>query len=95
MRVPVLPLDASTTRRSAGNPAAVVLLDRVPDEALLGAVAADGPPRPRPVPGGTDRPRHAPRVPGVGPRELDCRLVGDRVELIGSCVPCLEGHVEI
>lgn len=41
MRVPIFQLDAFTTRRFAGNPAAVVVLDRFPDDALLQAVAAE------------------------------------------------------
>src|SRR6476661_3491513 len=41
MRVPLFQLDAFTTRRFAGNPAAVVVLDRFLDDALLQAVAAE------------------------------------------------------
>lgn len=41
MRVPIFQLDAFTTRRFAGNPAAVVVLDRFLDDALLQAVAAE------------------------------------------------------
>jgi PhzF family phenazine biosynthesis protein len=41
MRAPIFQLDAFTTRRFAGNPAAVVILDRYPDGALLQAVAAE------------------------------------------------------
>ncbi|MGZ4524668.1 MAG: PhzF family phenazine biosynthesis protein, partial [Mycobacteriaceae bacterium] len=41
MRVPIFQLDAFTTRRFAGNPAAVVVLDRFPDDSLLQAVAAE------------------------------------------------------
>ncbi len=41
MRVPIFQVDAFTTRRFAGNPAAVVVLDRFPDDALLQAVAAE------------------------------------------------------
>lgn len=41
MRVPIFQLDAFSSRRFAGNPAAVVVLDRFPDAALLQAVAAE------------------------------------------------------
>ena len=41
MRLPIFQLDAFTTRRFAGNPAAVVVLDRFLDDALLQAVAAE------------------------------------------------------
>src|SRR5688500_20166120 len=41
MRVPIFQLDAFTTRRFAGNPAAVVVLDRFLDDALMQAVAAE------------------------------------------------------
>jgi PhzF family phenazine biosynthesis protein len=41
MRVPIFQLDAFTTRRFAGNPAAVVVLDRFVDDALLQAVSAE------------------------------------------------------
>ncbi|MDI6103668.1 PhzF family phenazine biosynthesis protein [Actinoplanes sp. NEAU-A12] len=41
MRAPIFQLDAFTTRRFAGNPAAVVVLDRFLDDALLQAVAAE------------------------------------------------------
>jgi PhzF family phenazine biosynthesis protein len=41
VRAPIFQLDAFTTRRFAGNPAAVVLLERYPDDAVLQAVAAE------------------------------------------------------
>ncbi|MEW1953022.1 PhzF family phenazine biosynthesis protein [Terrabacter sp. NPDC080008] len=41
MRVPIFQLDAFTTRRFSGNPAAVVVLDRFLEDALLQAVAAE------------------------------------------------------
>jgi PhzF family phenazine biosynthesis protein len=41
MRVPIFQLDAFSSRRFAGNPAAVVVLDRFPEDALLQAVAAE------------------------------------------------------
>ncbi|NYJ08548.1 PhzF family phenazine biosynthesis protein [Petropleomorpha daqingensis] len=41
MRVPIFQLDAFATRRFTGNPAAVVVLERFPDDALLQAVAAE------------------------------------------------------
>ncbi|WP_432485675.1 PhzF family phenazine biosynthesis protein [Kineococcus esterisolvens] len=41
MRVPIFQLDAFTTRRFAGNPAAVVVLDAFGDDSLLQAVAAE------------------------------------------------------
>jgi len=41
MRVPIFQLDAFTTRRCAGNAASVVLLERFPDDGLLGAIAAE------------------------------------------------------
>lgn len=41
MRVPIFQLDAFSPRRFAGNPAAVVVLDRFLDDALLQAVAAE------------------------------------------------------
>lgn len=40
-RVPIFQLDAFTTRRFSGNPAAVVPLDDFPDDALLQAIAAE------------------------------------------------------
>ena len=41
MRAPIFQLDAFTTRRFAGNPAAVVVLDAFGDDDLLQAVAAE------------------------------------------------------
>ncbi|XVU27215.1 PhzF family phenazine biosynthesis protein [Actinoplanes sp. CA-054009] len=41
MRVPIFQVDAFTSRRFAGNPAAVVVLDRFLDDALMQAVAAE------------------------------------------------------
>jgi PhzF family phenazine biosynthesis protein len=42
MRIPIFQVDAFTTRRFAGNPAAVMRLDRFPDdETLLQAIAAE------------------------------------------------------
>src|SRR6476619_4364296 len=41
MRVPIFQVDAFAKRRFAGNPAAVVVLDRFLDDALLQAVSAE------------------------------------------------------
>jgi PhzF family phenazine biosynthesis protein len=41
MRAPIFQLDAFTTRRFAGNPAAVVVLSSFPDDQLLQAIAAE------------------------------------------------------
>jgi PhzF family phenazine biosynthesis protein len=41
MRAPLYQLDAFTTSRFAGNPAAVLLLDAFPDDALMQAIAAE------------------------------------------------------
>ncbi|HKE57935.1 MAG TPA: PhzF family phenazine biosynthesis isomerase, partial [Pyrinomonadaceae bacterium] len=41
MRVPIYHLDAFTTRAFAGNPAAVMLLERFPDNELLQQIAAE------------------------------------------------------
>jgi len=41
MQVPIYQLDAFTTRRFAGNPAAVMVLDRFIDDAALQAIAAE------------------------------------------------------
>ncbi len=41
MLVPTFQVDAFTTRRFAGNPAAVMLLESFPDDAVLQAVAAE------------------------------------------------------
>jgi PhzF family phenazine biosynthesis protein len=41
LRVPIYQLDAFTTRRFAGNPAAVMVLDRFLDDATLQAIAAE------------------------------------------------------
>ena len=41
MRVPIFQLDAFTTRRFAGNPAAVMVLDRFPDDAVMQTIAAE------------------------------------------------------
>jgi PhzF family phenazine biosynthesis protein len=41
MRTPIFQVDAFTTRRFAGNPAAVMLLDRFPDDGLLQTLAAE------------------------------------------------------
>jgi PhzF family phenazine biosynthesis protein len=41
MRVPIYQLDAFTTRRFAGNPAAVMVLDDFPDDDVLVALAAE------------------------------------------------------
>jgi predicted PhzF superfamily epimerase YddE/YHI9 len=41
MRVPIFQLDAFTSRRFTGNPAAVMLLERFLDDSLLQAIAAE------------------------------------------------------
>ncbi len=41
MRVPIFQVDAFTTRRFAGNPAAVMRLDSFPSDALLQDIAAE------------------------------------------------------
>ena len=41
MRIPIFQLDAFTTRRFAGNPAAVMVMDRFPADSLLQAIAAE------------------------------------------------------
>jgi len=41
MRVPIFQLDAFATRRFSGNPAAVMLLESYPDDAVLQAIAAE------------------------------------------------------
>jgi PhzF family phenazine biosynthesis protein len=41
VRVPLYQVDAFTTRRFSGNPAAVMVLDHFPDDALLQAIAAE------------------------------------------------------
>ncbi|MBK6315143.1 MAG: PhzF family phenazine biosynthesis protein [Blastocatellia bacterium] len=41
MRTPIFQVDAFTIRRFAGNPAAVVPLERFPDDALMQAIAAE------------------------------------------------------
>src|ERR687897_1768175 len=41
MRAPIFQVDAFTSRRFSGNPAAVIVLDRFPPEDVLQAVAAE------------------------------------------------------
>ena len=41
MRVPIFHLDAFATRTFAGNPAAVMLMERFPDDGLLQRIAAE------------------------------------------------------
>ena len=41
MRIPIFHVDAFTTRPFAGNPAAVMLFDRFPEDAVLQAIAAE------------------------------------------------------
>ena len=41
MRTPIFQLDAFTTRLFAGNPAAVMPMDRFPDDAVMQAIAAE------------------------------------------------------
>jgi PhzF family phenazine biosynthesis protein len=41
MRTPIFHIDAFTTRPFAGNPAAVVLLDRFPEDTVLQEIAAE------------------------------------------------------
>src|SRR5690349_20439963 len=41
MRVPIFQVDAFTTRRFAGNPAAVLLLESFPSDEILQAIAAE------------------------------------------------------
>ena len=41
MRIPIFQLDAFTTRRFAGNPAAVMLMDTFPEDDVLQAIAAE------------------------------------------------------
>src|SRR5206468_11755314 len=40
-RTPIFQIDAFTTRRFAGNPAAVMPMDRFPDDMVLQAIAAE------------------------------------------------------
>jgi PhzF family phenazine biosynthesis protein len=41
MRVPIFQIDAFTTRRFAGNPAAVLVMDRFPEDFVMQAIAAE------------------------------------------------------
>ena len=41
MRTPIFQIDAFTTRRFAGNPAAVMLMERFPEDPVMQAVAAE------------------------------------------------------
>ena len=41
MRVPIFQVDAFTSRRFAGNSAAVMLMDHFPDDSTLQAIAAE------------------------------------------------------
>jgi PhzF family phenazine biosynthesis protein len=41
MRIPIFQVDAFTRRRFAGNPAAVLLLERFPDDSVMLAIAAE------------------------------------------------------
>ena len=41
MRTPIFQVDAFTTRRFAGNPAAVMPMESFPEDALLQAIAAE------------------------------------------------------
>ena len=41
MRAPIFQLDAFTTRRFAGNPAAVIVMDAFPGDEVMQAVAAE------------------------------------------------------
>src|SRR5689334_7525679 len=41
MRTPIFQLDAFTTRRFAGNPAAVMVMDKFPADSVLQAIAAE------------------------------------------------------
>jgi PhzF family phenazine biosynthesis protein len=41
MRAPIFQVDAFTTRRFAGNPAAVIPLPRFPEDALMQSIAAE------------------------------------------------------
>jgi len=41
MRTSIFQIDAFTTRRFAGNPAAVMPMDVYPDDAVLQAIAAE------------------------------------------------------
>jgi PhzF family phenazine biosynthesis protein len=41
VRTPIFQIDAFTTRRFAGNPAAVMPMDCFPDDAVLQAIAAE------------------------------------------------------
>jgi PhzF family phenazine biosynthesis protein len=41
MRVPLFQVDAFTSRRFAGNPAAVMVMDSFPDDAVMQMIAAE------------------------------------------------------
>src|SRR5262245_30474701 len=41
MKAPIYQVDAFTTRRFAGNPAAVVLFEKFPEDAVMQAIAAE------------------------------------------------------
>ena len=41
MRAPIFQVDAFATHRFAGNPAAVLALERFPDDAVMQAIAAE------------------------------------------------------
>jgi predicted PhzF superfamily epimerase YddE/YHI9 len=87
MRTPIFQVDAFTTRRFAGNPAAVMSEDPV-----TGAAHCMLAPYWAKRLGKTEfRAFQASRRGG----ELLCRLSHDRVELEGSCVFYLEGQAEI
>jgi PhzF family phenazine biosynthesis protein len=79
MRTPIFQIDAFTTRRFAGNPAAVVLLQSFPEDVVMQAIAAEN---------------NLAETAFLVPADMVCRLADDRVEMEGAFVFYLEGEVE-
>ena len=105
MRVPIFRVDAFASHRFAGNPAAVMLLDHLPDDSQP-ALAAESmrvetafPARERRLPpalvhsrrrGKAVRSRHA----GERGGNILRRVAGDRIDPEGTCAFYLEGTAE-
>ena len=102
MRTPIFQLDAFTTRRFAGNPAAVMPLRAFLDDTTMQAIAAENNLAETAflIPSGDEYDLRwftpTVEVPLCGHGgEILCRLGSNRVELEGQCVFYLEGQVEI
>jgi len=92
MKLPLYWIDAFTDRAFHGNPAAVVPLERWPDDAAMQRIAFENGLSETAFFGQTSL--HARQVSARG-GELWCTLAGDRVKIAGQAVRYLRGEIAL